>query len=266
MDEVTDAAGAGEPRAEGGEDADFFAALIARSESASRLLAERRALPPPPPPPHYEWLRLMPTAEERQELPIGSLPHAWLQMTASMRRHEMGHYLDGVSMLLELALRGLLDVPPVAGWGGRSKSGSDVVVGAAISTNPALDGARKRLRSFGEPLEARSAAARIAPYVAALAVPSVGVEEMRARITEAIVGDRATDVRTALIVWLLKQDPALGDFARKAIFPGRTAVTRRAVHAATPDLYAEGEYEVTAAAHRVLFATLTVFIPGPTAL
>ena len=131
-----------------------------------------------------------------------------------------------------------------------------MVVEAAITENAALDGALERLRSFGEHPQAQSAAVRIAPYVAALAVASVGAEQWRARITEAVVGDGATDVRTALVVWMLKQDVALGGFARRAIFPGRTAVTWRALRRAAPNFYAEAEYEVAATAHRVLFATV----------
>ena len=196
-----------------------------------------------------------PTLAEQQALPIGSLSYAWLQVTASMRRNAMGHYLDGVSMLLELALRGLVDAPPVAGPRRRSKSGSDVVVEAAITENAALDGALERLRSFGDPLEAEAAAVRLAPYVAALTVALVGVEQTRARVTEAIVGDGATDVRTALFVWMLKQDLALGDFARKAIFPRRTGVTRRALRRVGPNFYALTGHETAEAVHRVLFAT-----------
>ena len=242
-----------------GEDADFFATLIARSESASRRLAERRAFPLPPS--HSEWLWLPPTGDECQALPIGSLPHAWLQMSASVHRARMGLQIDGVSMLLELALRGLLDVPPVAGSRGTTKSGVNVVVAAPTGHNAAVDGALERLRALSEPLTANAAAARIASYVAALAVSAIGVEQTRARVEDAIVGEGATDIRTALVVWMLKQEVALGDFPREEIFPGRPAVTRRALRRARPNFYAVADDEVAAAAHRVLFANAWLLRP-----
>ena len=242
-----------------GEDADFVAALIARSESASRRPAERRALPPPPS--HFERLWLPPTGDEREGLPIGSLPHAWLRMSASVDRTWQGLHIDGVSMLIELALRGLLDVPPVAGSRGTRESGVHVVVAAPIGDNAALDGALERLRALSEPLTAVDAAVRIAPYVAALAVSAIGVEQTRARVEGAIVGEGATDIRTALLVWMLKQGVVLGDFAREEIFPGPTEVTRRALRRARPNFYTLAEYEVAAAAHRVLFAIALVLRP-----
>ncbi len=248
MDELRDAAGVARPR-EGRRGSDFFATLIAQSTSATEDALRR--------PPAFDVPA--PTPAEQHALPIGSVPYAWLQMTSSMRRHEMGFYLDGVSMLLELALRGLLDVPAVAESRGRSRSGSAVVVGAAISDGAALDGALERLLSFGEPLEAQSAAARLAPYIGALAVPSVGAAETRARVADAIVGDGATDVRTALIVWMLKQDAELGARAFPGAFPRSVAVTRRALRRARPTFNDPAEHEV--AAYRVLFATF-IFWPA----
>jgi len=230
-----------------------------RSRSPRPPPRGRRQPQPRPPPPLFAPA---PTAAEQHALPISSLPHAWLRISTSVRRPSRGLYIDGLSMLLELALLGLLDVPPVVVSRGRRESGSLVDVGAQTGRSAPLDGALERLRSIGEPIDARQATARLAPYVAALSVPAIGGKETRDRLRDAIIGDGPTDIRTALLVWMLKQDLVLGDVAREAIFPGRTAVTRRALRRAGPDCYALADHEVAAAAHRVLFATF--FIPRGT--
>lgn len=200
------------------------------------------------------WAERMPTSLERDALPIASLPFGWLQMTASLPRQGAIPYLDGMSMLLELALRGLVDVPTTTGRGNRDTAGSILVVGAEAADNPTLDGALERLRAFGSPLHAQSAAIRLAPYVASLVVPTVGAEDGRTRARDAIVGGGATDIRTALLLWMLKQDLVFGAFTIAALFPKPTGVTRRALRRVGPDFYALADHEVAATAHRVLFA------------
>ena len=216
---------------------------LASEAEARRRLAGRIEAPPP-------------TAAEHSALPADSLPYAWLQITNSLRRNRNGHYMDGVSMLVELSIRGLLDVPSVERVRGRAKSGSDVVPSTASSQNAALDGALTRLRSRGEPLEATRAAVFMAPYVAVLSVSATGADDARAGLREAIVGEGPADLRSALLVWLLKMDLGTGDFARRAIFPGRTQVTPRAVRRASPNFYELADHEVAHAVHRVLFAAI----------
>jgi hypothetical protein len=214
---------------------------------------------------------VQPTRVERQALPISSLPFEWLQMTAvvprpnspvwtATRSGSLLIYLDGVSMLLELALQGLVDVPPASRR--RTKDKPVLIIGTEASGNAAFDGALSRLRAFDGPLEPQSAGIRLAPYIGALVVPAVGARPRRETIQDAIVGDGATDIRTALLVWMLKQDQVLGGGISEAIFSGHARAMRPALRRVNPDLYGLADHDVAAAAHRVLYSTLLPLAPA----
>ena len=88
-----------------------------------------RLVSPTPPPAHQS-----PTAAERAALPVASLPYQWLRLTAAATRSR-SVYLDGVSMLLELAVLGHIDVAEGA-----------LVVAKGVGPNPALVGALRQAR------------------------------------------------------------------------------------------------------------------------
>lgn len=201
---------------------------------------------------------LEPSTVERETLPLASLPFVWLQVTHLLPRRGALPYLDGMALLLELALLGFADVPFTTGRTGRVRSGSRLVMGSPEVGNAAMDGALERLETFETPLDAQTAAVRIAPYVAALAPRAAGVDVARAGLREATIGAGPTDIRTALLVWMLKQDSALGGLTVAAIFPKGSGVTQRTLRHVGPDLYAFADDVEAAVAHRVLFALFRV--------
>ena len=233
------------------------ALVAARHDSGLAAVPVRdgrgRWVPPPPgapaPPSHPEDLPL-PTPAEQQGLPIGTLPGAWLVITADAEPWR-SRQIDGMSMLLELALRGVVDVP---------KRGEQLVV-AEHRTG------RGRSRRGGRSIATRGAYAtpgatahRLGSYVRALH-PTDLPGPWIAAVREAIASRRAADPRTALLVWLVKQDQVLLRVALPVLFPGRQRGVRRALKWCPP-LRVGDDREATLRAHRVLAATMIQPPPG----
>lgn len=155
-------------------------------------------------------------------------------------------------MLLELALLGLIDAPEPG----------EVVVLSGSADDPRLDAALRQLGEPSERVEPDVAAVRLGRAVGASAVDALDVQAITARVRQAIVRNEAPDIRTALLVWLLKQDYVGGRAAFETLFPRRAWIVGRALRRIRPDLYAHGADDRAAAAHRVLYALLpTAYAP-----
>jgi hypothetical protein len=189
-----------------------------------------------------------PSPSENVALPVSSLPHLWLRATAEAHRPSCRH-VDGASMLLELAIRGLAESP--------ARRELTIADGAQ---NDALRGALSRVAAR-MPIEPRPAASLLGAYVSGLDVRTTGADAARERLLHAIVGREPTDLRTALVVWLLKQDYVLGQTAARAVIPGPGREVRRALQGASPDLYARADPTVAARAHRMLYALILQPLP-----
>ena len=148
-----------------------------------------------------------PSPRERGALPLGSVPHSWLQATAGPGPRARTRHVDGMSMLLELAARGLID----------AEQGSGLTVARGQTGNPALDGALERLRDDAHPADAEPAASWLGAYAGELSVNGMGADALRARVWDAIASGGPLDLRIALLVWLVKQDEMLGQAALAAI-------------------------------------------------
>ena len=195
-----------------------------------------RLVSPTPPPAHQS-----PTAAERAALPVASLPYQWLRLTAAATRSR-SVYLDGVSMLLELAVLGHIDVAEGA-----------LVVAKGVGPNPALRGALARLAQDDDsPLDVK--ALHLGAYVGGLGADAVGVGDLRDRVREMIVSGRSPDLRSALLVWMIKQDDTVWRVALPLLFADRSRPARRALRRTSPNLYSVADHETAARAHRALHA------------
>jgi hypothetical protein len=181
------------------------------------------------------------TAAERGALPVASLPHQWLRLTAGAPRRRCV-YLDGVSMLLELAILGYVDVAE-----------GTLVVPKGVGPNAALIGALSRLVEDDDfPLDVK--ALHLGAYVGGLGADAVGVGDLRDRVREMIVSRRSPDLRSALLVWMIKQDAIVWRVALPLLFADRMREGRRALRRTSPDLYSAADHETAGRAHRVLHA------------
>jgi hypothetical protein len=227
-----------------GREADALLVALAAERVASGVPAIAvettvggRLVSPTPPPAHPS-----PTAAERATLPVASLPHQWLRLTAVATGSRCA-YLDGVSMLLELAVLGHIDVAE-----------GTLAVAKGFGPNPALAGALRRLVEDDDllPLEVR--ALHLGAYVGGLGADAAGVGDLRDRAREMIVSRQSPDLRSALLVWMIKQDALVWRVALPLLFADRMRKGRRALRRTSPDLYAAADRETAGRAHRVLRA------------
>ncbi len=184
-----------------------------------------------------------PSDAERAGLPMGSLPARWLAMTAGVEPRK-ARQLDGMSMLLELALRGCADAP----------TREALVVADRSTGHAALDGGRDRVAHRPDYATPGGTAHRLGAYVRALRTPestAAAIAATRAAIEERHAGES----RSALLVWLVKQDYVLHRIAFAILFPDNRRSDRRALRW-SPDLHVDDDREATLRAHRVLAAII----------
>jgi hypothetical protein len=185
-----------------------------------------------------------PTAAERAGLAVGSLPSRWLALTAAVDPGRV-QYVDGMSMLLELALLGLLDAP----------SRDVLVVAGHRLGRPTLDGAADRLAREPDWAVPQGSARRLGRYVRALRSAD-STAWVTTSLREAIRDRHAADARTALLVWLLRQDELLKRVVVPIVFGASTRDGRRALHGWVPGFDGFSERPAILRAHRVLTAVL----------
>jgi hypothetical protein len=149
-----------------------------------------------------------------------------------------------MSMLLELALRGLLDAP----------SREALVVIDGDTGHAALDGARDRVARSPVYATPGGTAHRVGAYVRALRTTEDTAGAIAA-VQDAVASRRADDPRTALLIWLVKQDQVLHRAAFPALFPGRPPRIRRELRW-SPALDVGDDRDATLRAHRVLAALI----------
>lgn len=192
-----------------------------------------------------------PTAAERAGLAVGSLPSLWLALTIDAEPR-LARHIDGMSMLVELALAGLIDAP----------AADALAVAVRRSGRPVLDGAAERIARRPPYATPHGTAWRLGAYVRALRPPDRR-ELVVDRLREAIDTRVAPDVRTALLVWLVKQDQILGRVASTAV-SGDDPHRRRRLRRWSPALLAGSDRDARLRAYRVLTALVIQPVPSGT--
>jgi hypothetical protein len=185
-----------------------------------------------------------PTVAERSGLAVGSLPSRWLALTANAQPRRT-RFIDGVSMLLELALLGLLDAP----------SGEVLVVFERRLGRPTPDGAADRVARNPAWATPGGTAYRLGPYVRALRPPD-RMDAVAVSVRQAMMGRHLPDLRTGLLVWLVRMDYDMKRVAFPVVFDGAPRQGRKAVFGWRPslDLDLDPDPEAVRRALRVLRA------------
>jgi hypothetical protein len=197
----------------------------------------------PAPPTAEDRALSAPTPAERGGLAPDSLPGLWLRLTAGVNRTWCRH-TDGMSMLLELALCGAMDAP----------TRRELVLHRRPTGDAAADGALRRLDDPGLLEDPRGAAALLGRYVALLDADPSDAAAVRAQARDAFMEGPASP-RSALLLWLVKQDSVFRGVAVPLIFEDARR-GRRLMRRSRPSIHVGDDRAAAMRAHRVLMAVV----------